>query len=671
MRLLLGITLFTLLAACSSGGGGTATPTYTVTATSGSNGSIVPASATVNENTATAFTVTPDSGYAVSTISGCSGTLSGSTYTTGTITAACTISVSFAPSAPITAAVPTLSYTQIKGFKFDWTDVGDATFYRLLENPDGASGFSQIGSDIPQGTGTNTITVPLYQRLNAQYILQSCNAIGCTNASQVAVSGTLATGIGYFKASNTNTNDIFGRAISFSRDGNTMAVGAIDESSNAAGINGSQTNNSSNGSGAVYVFTRSGSTWAQQAYIKASTNGSGDQFGIAVSLSEDGNTLAVGAHGEDSNHTGVGGLPAQANNSVDGSGAVYIFARSGSTWIQQAYIKASNTGDSDLFGGAVALSNDGNTLAVGASGEDSNATGIGGSEANDSLSTAGAVYIFTRSGSTWTQQAYIKASNTGDDSFGIALALNGSDGNTLAVGATQEASNATGIGGDQANNSSAGAGAVYVFTRSGSTWTQQAYIKASNTDASDLFGIAVALNNDGNTLAVGAHAEASNASGVGGNQADNSSGSAGAVYVFTRSGSTWTQQAYIKASNTDASDQFGTSVTLTSDGNTLAVGADGEKSNATGLGGNQTDNSLVNAGAAYIFTRSGSTWTQLAYTKASNTASTLDSFGKPVVLNGAGDTLAIGAHLENSNATGIGGNQNNSDASSAGAVYLY
>jgi len=123
--------------------------------------------------------------------------------------------------------------------------------------------------------------------------------------------------------------------------------------------------------------------------------------------------------------------------------------------------------------------------------------------------------------------------------------------------------------GDASGNAAIYSGAVYVFSRAGTAGTQQAYIKASNTETYDQFGNSVAL--DGDTLAVGAYREDSSARGINGNQSDNSAGYSGAVYVFTRAGTTWTQQAYIKASNTDASDFFGYSVAL--DGDTLAVGA--------------------------------------------------------------------------------------------------
>ncbi|RZJ25020.1 MAG: hypothetical protein EOO54_07630 [Haliea sp.] len=275
--------------------------------------------------------------------------------------------------------------------------------------------------------------------------------------------------------------------------------------------------------------------------------------------------------------------------------------RAAGIWSRQAYVKASNTGTVDFFGWSVALSADGNTLAVGASGEASNATGVGGNQSDNSAADAGAVYVFTRTAATWSQRAYVKAGNTGGgDGFGIGLALS-ADGNTLAVGAFGEGSNATGVGGNQADNTVGDSGAVYVFTRSAGAWSQQAYIKASNTEADDRFGTSVALSSDGSTLAVGAYQEDSNATGVGGNQADNSVTNAGAVYVFTRTAGAWSQQAYVKASNTGAGDQFGRSVALSSDGNTLAVGAITEDSSATGVGGNQADNSAGASGAVYIY----------------------------------------------------------------------
>lgn len=327
---------------------------------------------------------------------------------------------------------------------------------------------------------------------------------------------------------------------------------------------------------------------------------------------------------------------------------------------QQAYLKASNPGFFDEFGTSVAISSD--LVVVGSLSEDSNATGVDGNQLDNSATNSGAVYVFAHSGGIWSQQAYLKASNTqNEDRFGISVAA---DGDTMAVGALYEDSSATGVDGNQLDNSAPDSGAVYIFVRNGGIWSQQAYLKASNTGANDYFGRSVALL--GNTLIVGAYGEGSNATGVNGNQADNSAQSSGAVYVFTRSGTTWSQQAYLKASNTDGGDLFGWSVALS--GETLVVGAYGEDSFARGVNGNQANNSSSYSGAAYIFARFGTTWSQQAYLKASNTG-WQDEFGYAVAVSG--DTVVVGAHWESSNATGINGNQENDNADKSGAAYVF
>ena len=472
----------------------------------------------------------------------------------------------------------------------------------------------------------------------------------------------------YVKASNTGADDQFGWSVALSGDGDTLAVGAIFEDGNATVVDGDGTNNSAAESGAVYVFPRTDGNWSQQAYIKASNTGADDQFGTSVALSGDGDTLAVGAIGEDSNATSIDGN--QANNSASNAGAVYVFTRSGGTWSQQAYVKASNAEANDQFGNSVALSGDGDTLAVGAPGEDGNATVVDGDHTNNSASNSGAAYVFTRTGGAWTQQAYVKASNTeANDRFGISIALSG-DGDTLAVGADREDSNATVIDGDHTDNSASNSGAAYVFTRTGGTWSQQAYVKASNTGANDQFGISVALSSDGDTLAVGAIGEASNTTDINGDGSNNSASLSGAAYVFTRLGDVWSQQAYIKASNTGSGDRFGISVALSEDGDMLAVGAYFESSNAIGINGDQVNNAALGSGAAYVFTRTDGTWNQQAYVKASNTAAG-DQFGYSVALSGTGDTFAAGARTEDSNATGINVDEDDNSASDSGAVYIY
>jgi hypothetical protein len=391
----------------------------------------------------------------------------------------------------------------------------------------------------------------------------------------------------YIKPSNTDPGDFFGSSVALS--GDTLAVGSLEEDSAATGVNGDQNDNSAIAPGAVFVFQRTGTTWQQEAYLKASNTGDLDAFGKGLALS--GDTLAVGAPGEDSAATGVNGN--QNSNAAADSGAVYVFRRTGTSWAQEAYLKASNTNAQDDFGGSVALSGD--TLAVGAIGEASAATGINGDQTSNAAGASGAAYVFRRTGTSWAQEAYVKASNTeSSDFFGVSVAISG---DTLAVGAEDEDAFTTGINGNQASNAAANSGAVYVFRRTGTSWAQEAYVKASNTNSNDRFGVRVALAGD--LLAVGARGEASAATGVNGNQADNSDPSSGAAYVFRRTGTTWAQEAYVKASNTHGGDLFGEHIAATED--TLAVIALMEASAAPGIDGDQNDDSAPASGAVYIF----------------------------------------------------------------------
>ncbi len=479
----------------------------------------------------------------------------------------------------------------------------------------------------------------------------------------------------YLKASNTGSLDTFGYAVAFSADGKRLAVGARGESSSAGGINANQADDAASLAGAVYVFVWSGTSWTQEAYIKASNPGVDDMFGQSVSLSADGSRLAVGALAEDSSATGIN--QNQTDDSAPASGAVYVFVRSGTTWTQEAYIKASNTGtesptEGDFFGASVSISADGSRLAVGAYGEQSKSTGVNQDQTDNSLRQAGAAYVFSRSGTTWTQEAYIKASNTGaHEWFGRALSLS-ADGAHLAVGALSEKSKSKGINSDQTDDSAYGAGAVYMFSRSGTTWTQEAYIKASNTSSFNQFGCAVSLSADGSRLAVGADMEQSSATGIDGNGDQTTAPQlySGAAYVFARSGTTWTQEAYLKASNTWTGAYFGSAVAISADGNRLIVGAEHEDSAATGINGNQNDGSAKQSGAAYVFSRTGTKWAQDAYVKASNTFA-FDEFGWAVSITGDGKRIAVGARLESSSATGIGGDQTKKDSYMSGAVYVY
>jgi hypothetical protein len=553
-------------------------------------------------------------------------------------------------------------------YVYNWTGAAWAP-QAYIKAPN--SDFADFFSTLTLSTDGNTLAVGASgEGSNATGVNGNQNDNSVTSAGAVYVYtrlGSTWSFQAYIKASNTALSDNFGIAVSLSGDGNTLAVGAYGEDSNAVLVNGNAGDNSAANAGAVYVYTRSAGNWSLHSYLKAPNTEAGDNFGTVLALSNDGSTLAIAAGSEDSAATGVNG--ALNDNSASGSGAVYTYGLVGGNWRLNNYVKASNTGASDSFRW-IALSSDGGTLVVGADGEDSAATGVGSDQTSNAATDSGAVYVFTSTlVPTFDQQAYVKASNTGaGDAFKVA-ALSG-DGNTLVVGARGEDSAATGINGNQADNTASGSGAAYVFTRAGATWTQQAYLKASNASASDAFGEVVAISADGDTLAVSAPIENSAATGVNGNQSDNSLPQPGAVYVFTRAGGVWTQQAYVKASNTSAFDLFGLSLALSGDGNTLVVGAMYEDSNATGLNGDQSNDLATNSGAAYVFVRSAGVWSQQAYLKSSNSSAN-DSFGGSLALSSNGDTLAITAGGEDSAATLVNGNQNDDSAPESGAAYIF
>jgi hypothetical protein len=474
-------------------------------------------------------------------------------------------------------------------FKSSNHEAGDNTFSVAI-SADGArmaiglpgedSAASGIGGDQDDNSLNRAGAVVMYQRVDGEWSQES-----------------------YIKASNPDASDSFGSSVALSADGNTLAVGASGESSNAVGIDGNQSNNTAASSGAAYIFVRDASgVWSQQAYIKASNTQASDFFGRSLALSEDGGTLAVGAQFESSDANGVNGD--EGDNSASGAGAAYVFFReANASWTQQAYLKAASSDAGDLFGIAIALSNDGDLLAVGAHADDSAATGIGGDYQDNSLANSGAVYIFIRRLGVWQTSAYIKAPNSAAaDYFGRALSLSG-DGTVLAVGTTQEDSGATGVGGDQSNDAAQDSGAVYVYTQSSLIWSFQAYLKSSNSEAGDGFGNEVRLSADGNVLAVQAWLERSGATGINGNQLDNTAVETGAVYVFRRESpiAPWVQRAYVKAPNAESGDRFGSALALSADGMTLAATTSSEDSNATGIGGNQDDNSASGAGAAYVY----------------------------------------------------------------------
>lgn len=323
-------------------------------------------------------------------------------------------------------------------------------------------------------------------------------------------------------ASDGAANDNLG--FSVATNGNFIAAGA-----NYDADGGSQ-------AGSVYVFSRSGTTWGGQKKIVAGDAQAGDQFGTSVAL--DGTTLVIGA--------------AYDADQGAGSGSAYVYVWNGSNWaFQQKLLPLAGEGDAnDTFGTSVAIS--GNTAVVGAPYD------------SDTVSLAGAAYVFVRSGTTWSEQAKLVA----DDALANAYAGQavGVSGDSVVVGAYNDKEKA------------ATAGAAYVWTRSGTTWTKQQKVFAKDAAASAQLGWAVDLKGD--VMVAGAPGDSANK---------------GATYTFTRSGATWTQATKLVASDGAAGAQLGKAVS--SDGDNVASGAPETTVGANGAQGEAYVASLTDGSA--------------------------------------------------------------------------
>ncbi|RHX92848.1 FG-GAP repeat protein [Leptospira stimsonii] len=270
----------------------------------------------------------------------------------------------------------------------------------------------------------------------------------------------------YLKTPNPDNNDSFGSNVSIS--GETVVVGAFKEDSQSVTSNGTTASpdNSKLESGAAYVFRRTAGQWNQEAFLKSSDLDSNDQFGKSVSISAD--SIVVGAALEDGAQDSViNGAGASSSNLLGGSGAAYVFERTGTNWAQTAYLKAKNVQAGDQFGTSVAI--EGDFIVVGAINESSGLSTISFGPLttwDERCFQSGAAYMFRKSSGLWGEYAYFKAPNVGSgDSFGYSVALNGT---RVVVGATQEASNQTTItNGPTANtdDSMYRAGASYAFQR--------------------------------------------------------------------------------------------------------------------------------------------------------------------------------------------------------------
>lgn len=587
--------------------------------------------------------------------------------------------------------------------RLQWGAVVGAQYYHVLREDAPGTGWVRINAENVTGTNyIDVLPVHLTDWPSLAYGMEACNLIGgvenCTPSENVYQPGRgptvgISTGltngtapctvpairgvVAYGKSSDPTVNYQFGSAIAMSGDGDTVAVAEHPVQQTGGVVEpGSR----------VYVYRRvqrsgeilqqcgPGSDWVEQARFPEARAAARDGFGYSVALSADGNTLAVGAP-----------------EMVGREGRTYVYRYDGTEWSEPVVLSAPNPAAGNWFGNAVALSGDGELLAVGSHLEDGGSSGIQATPPSTPpfpAGDSGAVYLYARNGEGWTPQAYIKADNVRAGSyFGWALAFDGS-GSTLAVGAPLQDSGArtisTAAAPDDCNgvraNCAENSGAVYVYTRSDGIWSLQAFVKASNADSGDEFGHALALSADGNELVVGAPHEESNArlfrdqglDTVGDDpslpQNNNNSRGAGAAYLFHRIGAGWSQTNYLKAHNTVGfntsrpleGDLFGSAVAISSSEDTgivVAVGAPQENSNSTGINDTTANNDEIvtgkDYGAVYIYAMRNA---RLFYIKESarnnNVTHSDDSrFGSALGLSADGFTFAAGAPGDDCTAT--------------------
>ncbi|MCP4091692.1 MAG: hypothetical protein GY746_18160 [Gammaproteobacteria bacterium] len=399
--------------------------------------------------------------------------------------------------------------------------------------------------------------------------------------------------------------------------------------------------------GAVYLYSRDTKIdpWELDQFLKAPVVEENDYFGWAVSMSDDGAIIAVSALGEDGDTSGD-----PENNDLASAGAAYMYTRDADEWVFADYLKADNAEASNLFGWALDISGDGSVVAVSAARE---AT----ANLDDEFLCEGAVYIYALDGpDQWSQQASLKAANPQqNDVFGESLSLDYT-GSLLAVGATQDPDDGlldaqivngsvwlTGC--DPAANPAKNTGFVSLYERTGSSWSALPdELRPSNANNLDHFGASVSLNDAATRLAVGAAREDSLSTGLNGFVGNHSlADSSGAVYLFDKDAisSEWLQSQYLKASNTGPNDKFGTAVSLSSSGATLAVGAEGEANYLPGINRPEEFDKAPNTGAIYVFKEDSETllWSQVAYVKPPSILPGGMGFGWDLELANDGDML--------------------------------
>lgn len=385
-------------------------------------------------------------------------------------------------------------------------------------------------------------------------------------------------------ASDGDAFEEFGSSVAISGDGSTAIVG----SRRATDSDGVDT-------GAAYLFSRSGGSWQEEQKILADDGEKGAHFGGAVAMSDDGSTALVGARYDSGSELG-------------NSGSTYVFTRSNGSWQQQDHLFLTGDEEEENFGNSVALTGDGTTAIIGAIRKDSD---------------AGAAYVYSLTDGSWSSEDKLAASDGEQfDLFGSAVAIS-DDGSTAVVGARRH---------DTADGDNAGS--AYVFSKTSGSWQEETELRASDAGQEDQFGTSIAMSDDGSLALVGADGNGPN--------------NPGAAYLFSNATGSWQEEKQFVSDDGDTTDEFGSAVALSNDGNIVLVGASGDVPVESTV-----------SGSTFVFTKADGNWQQetMLY---DDTGDSGNNFGDTVSMTDAGGTAIIGALFNP--------NQNGDDA---GAAYIF
>jgi hypothetical protein len=412
----------------------------------------------------------------------------------------------------------------------------------------------------------------------------------------------------HIKASNSMPGQQFGQCVAAS--GDTLIVAAPFDSGGAKGINGDLSAPAAANSGAVFVFVHRNGVWTQQAYLKPNNAASGDYFGVSLAIS--GDTIFVGTPRQNT---------AAAVSTATRPGSVFVFTRANDTWSQTQELTPADVDATDAFG--ISVDVDVDTMVAGAF--------------NDSVS-AGAAYVYSRSGSTWTQKQRLTPRTR--PQLGLFGSMVKISGDTLAIAAQEDSEDVY------------RAGAVYLFQRMGDQWIEKQRITADPPSSGAQFGWAIALRGD--TLLAGSP------------QLTEGNDKPGDVRVFERTNGEWAQTAVMTNPVAGQHDGYGVRIALAEDA--LLIGAYAEGGGTRGLHGDPSVQGLSGSGAAYLYSRTSEGWKLSTYLKASNPGGNAH-FGIDVALTP--ERAYVGAYADSSGGKGIDPQITDERSDTSGGVYVF